>query len=451
MEESNLIIKGKKAVSRSNWNVPVKLSIFGRVTVLAIGVLSFIANSVSSNETSAAISAVAAILLSAYLVIIARKNRGLLVVFCYLFLSVYSSCVVNYFGMSSFSVFQQWAHTSVSFISINIILLFLVCILILMPLKIESYPTCVLIQEKASRSGILSTICIVAFLLCGLLGVGSASAVSDRFAITPIYEYSIVFLIVGLYFTGESKWSIVGFAVVSGIRIVLDFGIGSRVTSIEILAIWYIMIFASRIKLRSLIPLAIIAFIAMLTVGELRGSEFELSAITSGINDYLNTGFAWDGAYAAFHTSESMVAYRDMMSYGVDFLDFGGYLASLIVGDSTGYVDLQTEMQPIIWNMGGGYFPFYFYYYLGYPGVFVSSILISLLIRFLAVFPVKRTSSDLAVFVYIWICSTCFRWLSYSASPLARGLLIVALVFIILGILAKAKPVLLAKSDYGSE
>lgn len=425
--------------------LPRRLSFFVRVFIVFLGSLSLAANLYFENAASSSIAAFSSILLSIYLLVLARKNRGLLIVFGYLLLTVYSSCIVNYFGIASFTSYQQWAGTEVAFTSINIVLIFLLCISLIMPLEVDSYPSELLIQTDMSGNGIIVIICAAAFLLCGLLGVGPSYAGTDRQYVNPIYEYSIAFLLIGLYFSGGNKRNVILFAVISAVRVALDFSIGTRVTSIEILSIWYLMIFAARMKLRVLIPILIVAFIAMLTVGQLRGSSFQVSAISKGIEGFVDSAFTWDGAYAAYHTSESMVAYRDISVQGIDIPGFVSYLISLVVGSSAGYVGLQYEMEPYFWNMGGGYLPFFFYYYLGYGGVIVLSIIIAVLLRFLASLGGKDGVSDMSRFVFVWFSATCFRWLSYSASPLVRGLLLVTVVFLVFGVLAKNKPILFAK------
>lgn len=424
-----------------------RLSALVKVIILAFGLLSLVINLSANNASSAALAAAASILVSLYLLVSARANKGLLIVFGYLFLSVYSSCIVNYFGMEIFSPYQQWVGTPISFISINVLLLFLICIAVVFPLKTPGYPTRRLVQDDRSSNGVVVAICAVSFLLCGVFGVGSASATSDRYGITPIYEYSMVFLIVGLYFGGNRKDSVVVFTILSIIRIVIDFAIGSRVTSAAILSIWYLMVFAPRVKARHAVPLLAVVFIAMLTVGELRGSGFTISAVIDGIADYFQAGYAWDGAYAAYHTSESMVAYRELAISDPTVFDFGNYLVSLVTGVSGGHVELQREMSPLFWNMGGGYLPFFFYYYSGYTGVAAASLLVGVLLRSFALCSENERDSDIGRFVFVWVCATSFRWLSYSVSPLVRGLLLVAVVFFALGVLAKVKPVLISKRD----
>lgn len=430
--------------SASNY-LPRRLSFLVRVLIVFFGSLSLAANLYFDNAASSSVAAFSSIALSIYLLVLARKNRGLLIVFCYLLLTVYSSCVVNYLGIASFTSYQQWVGTEVAFISINIVLIFLLCISAVMPLEVDPYPSELLVQSDTSGNGVIVIICALAFLLCGLFGIGPSYTGTDRQYVNPIYEYSIAFLLIGLYFSGGHKRNIILFAAISTVRIALDFSIGSRVTSIEILSIWYLMMFAARIKLRMLIPILLVAFIAMLTVGQLRGSSFQISAIFEGVEGFVDSAFTWDGAYAAYHTSESMVAYRDISVQGIDIPGFVSYLISLVVGSSAGYIGLQYEMEPFFWNMGGGYLPFFFYYYLGYGGVVVLSIIIAGLLRFLASLGGKDGVSDMSRFVFIWFSVTCFRWLSYSASPLVRGLLLVTAVFLVLGTLAKNKPILFAK------
>lgn len=425
--------------------LPRRLSFLARVLIVFFGSLSLTANLYFDSAASSSVAAFSSIALSVYLLVLARKNRGLLIVFGYLLLTVYSSCVVNYFGMAIFTSYQQWVGTEVASISINIVLIFLLCISVVMPLEVEPYPSELLVQSDTLGNGVIVIICALAFLLCGLFGIGPSYTGTDRQYINPIYEYSIAFLLIGLYFSGGNKRNIILLAAISTVRVALDFSIGSRITSVEILSIWYIMIFAARIKLRILIPILLVAFITMLTVGQLRGSSFQISAIFEGVEGFVDSAFTWDGAYAAYHTSESMVAYRDISLQGINFPGFVSYLISLVVGSSAGYIGLQYEMEPYFWNMGGGYLPFFFYYYLGYGGVVVLSIIVAGLLRFLASLGGKDNVSDMSRFVFVWFSATCFRWLSYSASPLVRGLLLVAAVFLVLGILAKNKPILFAK------
>lgn len=425
-------VVNKKVTSFRLLSAGSGLSIVIKLGVITFGLSALIVNLSIGSSASASFAAAGSIVVAMYLLAHSRRNWLLFVVYGYFLICVYSSCIVNYFDIHLISDYVQWKGTAVSVASANILLLFLLCITVAMPVHIAPFPSEKTLIPPERKNVIVSVSCAVVVLVCGFSGVGESYTSLGRSHITPIYEYSIIFYIIGLFFSGRDKRILTLFGVVLFVRIVLDFSIGARVTSLEMISIWFLMVYSHRAKLARVLPVALVLFIVLLSVGEVRGSAVNVDAVFSGIRDYLTTGFSWDGAYAAYHTSESFVAYKELMGDTLGLSDFATYLASLLLGDLTGTGGLAYEIKTVYWNMGGGYFPFFFYYYGDYISMLVFSLFLGVTLRAIAKLPESHNARHpLVVVGAIWISATVFRWFSYAPTPLVRGIVLLAVIFLV--------------------
>lgn len=402
-----------------------------KVAVLMVSAAALVMHVCDPSDSTALFAAVSSVTLSLYLLFHCRKNWALSIVFAYVALCVYSSFVVNYFDVSLASPYLQWKHSAVSFESVTVFLVFLFCIVVVMPLDIRRFPLDDVLVAENRKNLTVAVFCGIAALACGIIGIGEATGAGSRVSVSSIYEYSIVFFIVGLFFSGKNKYVLAFLGSVLAFRVVLDVTLGTRVTSVELICIWFLMVYASKARWSRLLPLGVLLFVLMLTVGELRGSTFDVSAIVEGISDFVNAGFAWDGAYAAYHTSQSFVAYSDFMPQDGRFQEFIRFAASMLLGDSVGLSNLAHEVGNVFWNMGGGYYPYFFYYYLGMPGVIVFSLAMGFMLRAIAKLSNSDSLTNVALVCIVWISVTVFRWFSYAPTPLVRGLLVLIIVYAI--------------------
>lgn len=400
-----------------------------RVLVLMGAAVALVVNYFEPSDSSAAFAASMTILLSFYLVIVARKNWLLVVVFSFIALCCYSFCVVNYFNVQIISPYVQLRGMSESFVGVNVMLVFLACVTALMPLRVSAFPRRFDFVDPARKNTIIAVACGVCVVAAGLLGLGEAYGIGSRIRITSVYEYVVILFIFGLFFSGGNRKTIAFLTGVLAFRIVLDFSIGGRITAIELASVWFLMVVSDRVDIRKVAPFAVFAFGAMLTVGELRGDSFSLDAVLQGIRDFSQAGFAWDGAYSAYFTSLTFLSYESMVSVAERLHSFFLFLASIVLGGSVEGSNLALVARESIWNMGGGYYPYFFHYYLGWGGAVASSLLLGAVLRFVANMGDGRSLSGFRLVCSVWVSAMAFRWFQYNPMILLRGLFFLACLY----------------------
>lgn len=401
-----------------------------RACVLGASLIVLCASIAFPSDATSTAAMVSSTALCAYLLVAARKNWLLAIPFAFMLYCVYSVLMVQYLGMlKEYSPYTLFCGTAYAWEGASIVLAFLTCIAMVLPLDVRPFPTMRIVSDRGN--GTIVAACLVVVVLFGAIAQSSSSGTGRMVVSSSLYEYSIAFLLVALYFTGGDKRYIS--AIIFGLlyRIYLDLSTGNRITSLEMVAMVFIMLISYRTRYRVAIPLCAAALLVLLGVGALRGGEFSLERIADYLSKTFESGLAWDGAYSAYHTSLAVLATEGLRSSAERLSEFPTYLATVSVWpfDVSGFLDPVREARVVYYHNAGCYFPFYFHYYLGMWGVVPFSVLVGCALRALALIP-EREGALLAVgcIAAVWISATCFRWFQYEPTSLLRG---VAIVFIL--------------------
>lgn len=421
--------------------------ILARFLLTSISFISLLINIMLANELSAALCATASIALSLYLIVLTRHNWPLVIIFMFIGLCCYSFCIVNYFNVNISSPYLQLKNSEISIYGISITLLFLLILTLCLPGNIGRFPKGGFHLEHSQRNTAISIICGILVIAFGILGIGEAYESGSRIRITSIYEYTIILYMLGLFFSGGEKKTLWFLTIVLAFRIVIDFSLGGRVTSMELTTAWFLVLFSHRIPYEKAIPVIVLAFIVMLSVGELRGDAFTLDAVRQGIADFVEAGFSWDGAYSAYYTSLTFLPLEEISSFQERFEYFGSFLLSILLGNDVSGSNLTLVAREYMWNMGGGYFPYFFHYYLGWFGVILFSLLLGLWLRQIATMGNKKNNSNFSLLCAIWVSSMVYRWFQYNPMVLIRGLFFLSCLYLIFYIYNKSNEKKLIKKD----
>ena len=365
-----------------------------RACVLGASLIVLCASIAFPSDATSTAAMVSSTALCAYLLVAARKNWLLAIPFAFMLYCVYSVLMVQYLGMlKEYSPYTLFCGTAYAWEGASIVLAFLTCIAMVLPLDVRPFPTMRIVSDRGN--GTIVAACLVVVVLFGALAQSSSSGTGRMVVSSSLYEYSIAFLLVALYFTGGDKRYISAIIFVLLYRIYLDLSTGNRITSLEMVAMVFIMLISYRTRYRVAIPLCAAALLVLLGVGALRGGEFSLERIADYLSKTFESGLAWDGAYSAYHTSLAVLATEGLRSSAERLSEF----------------------------------PTYLHYYLGMWGVVPFSVLVGCALRALALIP-EREGALLAVgcIAAVWISATCFRWFQYEPTSLLRG---VAIVFIL--------------------
>jgi len=244
---------------------------------------------------------------------------------------------------------------------------------------------------------------------------------------SPLYEYSIIFFIIGFYYTGDSKISKILLSLLAIFYVVFDFLGGQRSTGIQILIILVLMVFTKYLNTRRIIVGAGILLVFITFIGLYRGN-FSTTGINIGtIIDYLRNG---GGGYAtvgfAYHTSLTFLGSMQHYSVLERLQQFCQFFASQFVIGTVGQSLIQISRQYYT-HYNGGVLPIYLFYYIGYIGTAGIAWLVSKYYNIMRA--IDKSSSGYKTTLAIYIASTTHRWYLYSPNQLLRGALLMLLMF----------------------
>lgn len=372
------------------------------------------------SETSA-IAMAAATALSVYGAVICRANWLLVIPFLFLAYCSYSILCAMYLGLVEQSPYLAFSGTRYAWEGASVMLAFTMGITLLLPTRVSRFPNAKITSPRFNGS--IVAVCIIGIIVAAF---NLADTTGARMRMTSsFYEYSIIFVIVGLYYASDNKWATAAIVLAVAFRTALDFITGNRVTSLEMLVVLFLMNVSYRVKASKLIIPGLILYVALMTVGSLRGSDFSLEVIAQDFADtFLSNCGAWDGAYSAYHTSLCVLATEQLYPHA----ERVAQLPAALLSCSVSPVDLvasPTELAgQVYWHMGGTYFPFFFHFYLGLPGVVAASCLLGMLLRRMARPRPGLETAPVLGLVTVWIGATSFRWIQYDLTQLIRGVML---------------------------
>lgn len=401
--------------------------LFVRLLFVFAGVVSASFVMLSPSSGSALVAMFCALVLCIYMACVSRRNWLLLISFLFLAYCIYSIICAQYLDLVGYTPYNAFANTAIAWEGAAVMLLFVLSLSVTLPLTIPRFPVHAVRSERASD--VIVYVCVAVVILAGLFGL-EGSGDRQRMS-SSLYEYSVILLIIGLYFASDNKAHRILLLLALLFRIYVDFSSGNRVTALEMVTALFIMRFAWCARLSIILPLGILLFVVLMGVGALRGSSFSLETVFEALSRLAGErAFAWDGAYSAYHTSLAMLATESYYPLADRVAAFPSFLLSISIvpTDMTGLANPTALVQERFWNMGGTYFPFFFHFYLGVPGVLMSSLVLGAVLRRIALIGGSlQQLSPTRQLVVIWIGSSMFRWAQYEATSLVRGVLLTAL------------------------
>lgn len=431
----NAIKTGFKSISRSFISSVKQLSKV-RLALLVLATVIEILSLAVPGDGVATLAMLACVIVSGYLIYESRNNWTLVIVYAFIAYSCYSILCAVYLGVTGPTPYRMFANSPVAWEGASVMLAFVICLGFTTPAFRSKTITRAVKSDTCDAAIVL--ICAALLLYYGLTGLtdsGSARASIN----STLYEYSIVFLIVGLYYAADDKRALLLLMLVIIFRIYVDFSTGNRVTALEMMTVFFLMRLAHRARWKYVIPIAFGLFLALMAVGALRGSDFSVSEIAAYFYETVRKdALAWDGGYAAYHASLCVLSYEGLIDPFARIAAFPGYLLSI----SVNFMATEMMYDPVAlarteyWHMGGCYFPFHFHFYLGMFGVVMASVLLGAALRYFNSEKLwLQGARPVTWLVAVWVGATSFRWIQYSPIQLLRGVAVIAIVSAIASVL----------------
>lgn len=362
-----------------------------------------------------------------YMVICSRRFFMLFIIAFILLFCNYSIIYAHFAG-----TIQNFYTTPISedsyVISFNILVLMNLLLLLFVrwersPLE---YLTNVFIDPLRKNKGILIFLFILLITIF-FVGYKAPEVEGQRGEGSPIYEYSAILFIIYFYYCGDLKmYKRLGLLLVALFSF-QSFIFGGRVDAIGFLLVAYIMLFMHKVSMRKVIIGMVAMFVFLSVIGVVRGELLSGNAdVGSILKTLAENGFALDTAYSAYYTSESFVYIINKFEPQEILYLFIEFLKSIFIGSNPDLL-LTSLSENYVLHYGGGILPFYFYFYLGAIGVFLSGLLVALYLNI--VVKLKEDTSGYLKCLSVWVVCTTFRWYLYTPIPLLRGVIFLTIVY----------------------
>lgn len=398
--------------------------------ILLLGVLFFwmisFANHYEFNSKLGVYGAILLLSISIFSIIVVRRHFALLIFFAFLLYCNYSIVYIFYFKNSVDTYYKLYSHTSAAMIGLICLLIFNLLILLFLPLKVKEIPlqNAYIAPKNQNSFLVLGTALILLFIL--IFGFGRPEIKGERGRPTTFYEYSTILFIVAFYYCGNNKYLKGILIAITMLFALQNFIYGGRVTGLQVILIVFFINFYN-VKRSIIYPLGVLGVLFLLFIGFFR-TNFNGSSeqLILGFKKLFDKGLTMDTAYSAYHTSMTFIFFKNAASFNTMLNLFGRFLLSIIVGGSAVPYSNPADVTHLYFlHYGGELLPVFMYFYLGFFGVILISLLVSIYIKKACINP--NTGLKYAILVYF--ISSVPRWYLYSPSQITRGMIILIILF----------------------
>ena len=255
---------------------------------------------------------------------------------------------------------------------------------------------------------------------------------------SPIFEYSLVFLVLSLSYSEINKKTTMLFGVAITFFCLKSLLYGGRIEVLQCLFIYtyFVTNFFRKWSLKKLYVCISIGFIFMTIIGSLRSDPEKIkNLIYSPISVFepneIRHGDTISSNYGdILQASSRMIGLKDDEVWDFQFrtVSFLSYMFNIFLygTEYKDYSNLALKSQSEFGTGGGGYISAYFYVWLGWLGVVLSSFIISVILKDSIT---KSSNSEFMKMYGFMILVTFPRWFGYSPISLVKFCLIAALLY----------------------
>ncbi|EOW1985816.1 hypothetical protein ACNZ6T_002548 [Enterococcus faecium] len=381
---------------------------------------------VSSSEITSKFEAIVCIFISLILTVKCRRSVPLFVGMIFISYCIYSIAMGEYLvGGNLAAPMLEIKNVDIYGKNIRILLFFLFSILCFFPKKIEK----VTLPEPKDNI-VIFTILIVLLIFIALFGINRTTASGYTVSISPIYEYSSILFLFSYYTSGDKRWRKIIIGGLMCVFILQDYYYGGRITSLQIMILALCTLLKNSISNIQIVFLTFGGILLNTAIAAYR-VVYNLHAINiAAILDTLKTNlFVFDTPVYAFYASGTHIAaieyFKIPFFERIDSLIY--FLKSIFLGSNSnsGNVTLFVK-EHYFSNEGGGLFPTNFYFWGGWIGVFIASIIISVIFN-----KFFSSNNELLKMINVIIIVTIPRWFIYSPLILFRTMFLISVVYLV--------------------
>lgn len=366
------------------------------------------------------ISPIILIFSSLFLVFRVRNSRFYLFLSMVIFLFNFSIAVSEYIDVERQILFTGVASDEfVMKTSINVMNIFMVALnlFIKTPKNNKQLP---FVENKL----VFNSLCAIFLLLCIMKIILRYEVVNKMF------EYcNILFLFLCFTSNNNKKKRNLVVALLAVYIVTLSLSVfvkkeaTGRIDFIQSFFVVFLYFFIEKLKFLHLCLIAVAVVIVMCIMVSMRGGVVNSMSFSKFIKEVYEAVLLNDTAHFAYASSTTIVAYKKYYApVEMPLLNFLQFFIAQFIGTGSSLTSksvLSLITREYYVHYYGTCLPFYFYFWLGYLGVFIGGAGIALFIN-----GIDKSKKPLASLIFIMIFSTVFRWYLYSPNTLFRGCII---------------------------
>lgn len=241
-----------------------------------------------------------------------------------------------------------------------------------------------------------------------------------------IYEYSVIIIILGMYYSGGEKSAKIIWGVITSLYFIYGNLMGMRVPVLPFVFAYVLIVFSNKLNYRN-ISVCFLIGITLMTLSGLYGDGDKNLSLDQVIEKLQTYRFSLDTAQFAYLHSIIMIKVASFTTILERLRLFLEFSISQIFGNIFEYSKLQNYTIQFYVHYDGGILPYYFYFYLGWFGVVLIGVLTGWIINY--IIKISNSSSKYRKLLSIFIVSMIPKWYLYEPVQLFRGVFLFSLVY----------------------
>ncbi len=359
-----------------------------------------------------------------------KDNFNLFAVYAVVAYCNYSFIMVNYINTSFQSFFTSFRGDSVSNLGLHILFAFSLILYLFSPFKIQKTRSedNFLIRNKPKKALPITAVIVAMLLYILMVGFGRPEFAGLRGSPSPMYEYSIILFIVGFHFVGSNKLSRLVLTVVLVLFSLQNFIFGGRVIGLQLIIAYIVLFYSHKLTIRKIAPYALLGLVMLSLIGIERGGfALSVDGMRVAWEQIKMQAFALDTAYAAYYASLTFLKVEEILYLQDRIALFIKFLFSIVAGGRIPDSNLSVFTKHFFPHYGGGVFPFYFHFFLGWFGLILGALVVRSYSRIIN--NVSLSNSGFAKCLSVYVVATTFRWYLYTPLIILRGVLFLAIAY----------------------
>ena len=281
------------------------------------------------------------------------------------------------------------------------------------------------------RMNVFISILLIAAIIGCFIFAFDWSNFGTRGATSPIYEYSGILFVLGLFFSGKNKTIKTIYGILLLLMIVQGMIYGERVASLQFIFILFFYYFKDKISTKNVMIFSVLGIILMTAIGNYRSNySLNLLNISEFYNSITERYFTFDGADLGYYCSLTFIMVSNVVSKTVRFDYFVSFVKSIFFGQNLSE-SLQFFTRTYYLHYYGGFYPLYFYFYGGLSLVIIFSLLWAKIVFRCLNNRFEKHKDYFSVLGLYLVCITA-RWYMYNPINAFRPVILFTVLFMIL-------------------